>query len=192
MKIIEKYADGNFLNRVDVRTQRFQTSIYHITNNVIECVRSTLQVGNTAVLFSGNWRFNFDAVYLEAKFFEDTTISLKENTYFVEPIGLDIRPNGVADEKLHDKIMRNTNAANILILHSALFCNYQSMDTIIRRMKRYQQFQPKQILLSVPYERVHFNRLKYTASDIAQHYQAEIVDDSFVVQLRSIFGQNDI
>ena len=185
MKIIEKYADGNFVNKVDVRTQRFQASIYHISNNIIECVRATLQTGNTAVLFSGSWRFNFDATYLEAKFFEDTTISLKENTYFVEPIGLDIRPSCVADEELHDKIMHNINAANVLILHSALFCNYQSMDTIIDRMKRYQRFHPKQVILSVPHERVNFNRLKYSANDIAQQYQTEIVDGSFVIQLRS-------
>jgi len=186
MKIIEKYADGTFPNQADVRTQQFQTSIYHISNNVIEFVQSRLHAGNTAVLFSGGWRFDFDATYLEAKFFEDTAISLKENTYFVEPIVLDIRPSSVADAELHDKVMYNTNAANILILHSALFCNYQSMDTIIDRMKRYQQFHPKQIMLSVPHERVNFNRLKYSVNDIAQQYQADVVDNSFVIQLRSI------
>ena len=72
---------------------------------------------------------------------------------------------------------------NVLIAHSALFCNYQSMTTIIDRMKSYQRFCPKQILLSVPHGMVHFNRLKYTANDVAQQYQAEIVDDSFVIQL---------
>ena len=69
--------------------------------------------------------------------------------------------------------MYNAAAANVLILHSALFCNYQSMTTIIDRMKSYQRFCPKQILLSVPHGMVHFNRLKYTANDV---YKTEEFD----------------
>ena len=192
MKIIEKYVDSTFLDHAEVRTQRFQTSVYPISADVIQAVRSKLHPGKTVMLFSGSWRFDFDATYLEARFFKNSTMPLNENTHFVEPIGLDIRPNVLDDEELFDKIMYNTTAANILILHSVLFCNYQSMDTIIDRMKRYRQFRPKQIILSVPHGSVHFNRLKYTANDVAQQYQAEIVDDSFVVQLRSTFGQNEI
>ena len=183
MKIIEKYSDGNFLNSAEVRTQQFQTSVYNISTSLVEFVQSKLHAGTTAVLFSGHWRFNFDATYLEAKFFKDTKITAKEKTYFVEPIGLGIRPNHIADVELHDKIMHDTNATNILILHSALFCNYQSIDIIIDRMKSYQQFHPKQIVLSVPYQRVNFNRLKYTAADIAQQHQLHLVQDSFIVQL---------
>ena len=183
MKTIEKYSDGNFVNNEEVRTQRFQTSVYPISIGVVKHIVSKLRPGKTVILFSGSWRFDFDATYLEASFFENSTMLLSNNTYFVEPIGLDIRPNKPNDEELFDKIMHDANAANVLILHSALFCNFQSMDKIIDRMKRYQKFQPQQIVLSVPYGRVHFNRLKYTANDVAQHYQAEIVDDSFVIQL---------
>ena len=183
MKIIEKYSDGNFVDNADVRTQRHLASVYNISATVIKFAQSTLRNGKTVVLFSGSWRFDFDATYLEASFFENSTMSLNNNTYFVEPIGLGIRPNGPNDEELFDKIMYNAAAANVLILHSALFCNYQSMTTIIDRMKSYQRFCPKQILLSVPHGMVHYNRLKYTANDVAQQYQAEIVDDSFVIQL---------
>lgn len=183
MKIIEKYSDCNFVDSAEVRTQRFKSSVYNISAPVIKFVQEKLQPGKTVVLFSGSWRFDFDATYLEASFFKDNTMSLSPNTYFVEPVGLDIRPNTSSDYKIFNEIMYNIAAQNILIIHSALFCNYQSMDVIINRMKMYQQFGPKQIILSVPTSGVHFNRLKLTANGVAQQYQAEIVDDSFILQL---------
>ena len=176
MKVIQQYSDSTFLDTVEVATQQFQKSIYNISADVIECVRSKLHAGNTAVLFSGHWRFDFDATYLEHKIFKNNTIVSKKKTYFVEP----------SDEKLFDKIMYDINASNILILHSGIFCNYQPMDKIIDKMKNYQKFDPKQIILSVPHGKIDFNRLKYSVSDIAQQYQIEIVDDSFIVQLSLI------
>ena len=183
MKIIEKYSDGNFVNSAEVRTQRFQASVYNVSASVVKFVQSKLQPGKTVVLFSGSWRFNFDATYLEASFFKNSTMSLNSNTYFVEPVGLGIKPNTSSDYELFDKIMYDIAAQNILIIHSALFCNDQSMAVIIDRMKFYQQFMPKQIILSVPHSGVHFNRLKCTANDLAQQCQTKIVDDSFILQL---------
>jgi hypothetical protein len=177
MKVIQQYSDSTFLDTAEVTTQQFQKSTYNISADVIEFVRSKLYVGNTAVLFSGHWRFNFDAIYLEAKIFKHNTIVAREKkTYFVEP----------SDEKLFDKIMYDIEASNILILHSAVFCNYQPMDKIIDKMKNYQKFNPKQIVLTVPHGKIDFNRLKYSVNDIAQQYQIEIVDDSFIVQLSLI------
>lgn len=172
MKIIEKYSDSNFIDNAEVRMQQFQASVYNISTQVIKFVQLKLQPGKTVILFSGSWRFDFDATYLEASFFKNSSMPLNDNTYFVDP-----------NNEEFDKIIYDIAAANVLILHSALFCNYQSMDTIIDQMKSYQRFRPRQILLSVPHQRVHFNKLKYTATDVAQQYQAEIVDDSFVIQL---------
>ena len=173
MKVIKKYADGDMLNTVEVTTQRFQKSIYDISTDVIESVRSKLYPGKTVVLFSGSWRFDFDAIYLEAKIFNNTAISLHSQTYFVEP----------NYTKLFDKVMYNINATNILILHSGFFCNYKSLDAIVEQMKTYQRFCPKQIVLSIPQERVSFNRLKYSVNDMAQQYQAEVTDNCFIIQL---------
>jgi len=176
MKVIQQYSDSTFLDNVKVATQQFQKSTYDTSADVIGCVKSKLHVGKTAVLFSGHWKFDFDAIYLEAKIFSNNTIVSRQKTYFVDP----------SDEKLFDKIMYDINASNILILHSALFCNYQPMDKIIDKMKNYQKFNPKQIILSIPHKAIDFNRLKYSVSDIAQQYKIEIVDDSFVVQLSLI------
>ena len=176
MKVIQHYSDSTFLDTTKVVTEQFQKSTYNISTDVIEFVKSKLHFGNTAVLFSGRWRFDFDAVYVEHKIFKNNSISLKEKIYFVDP----------TDIKLFDNIMYDINASNILILHSAFFCNYQPMDKIIDKMKKYQKFNPKQIILSIPHQRIHFNRLKYSTSDIAAQYQIEIIDDSFVVQLNLI------
>ena len=175
MKVIEKYSDGAILNTAEVVTQRFQKSIYDISTGVTESIRSKLLPGKTVVLFSGSWRFNFDAVYLEAKIFDRNTISLHSQTYFVEP----------NNTKLFDKVMHGIHATNILILHSGFFCNYKSLDVIVEQMSTYQQYCPKQIVLSIPQERVSFNRLKYSVNDVAQQYQAEVVDNCFIIQMVS-------
>jgi len=98
-------------------------------------------------------------------------MTLHKNTYFVEP----------NNTKLFDKVMHDINAENILILHSGFFCNYQHIHTIVEQLKSYQRFCPKQIMLSIPQERVNFNRLKYSANDIAQQYQAQLVDNCFII-----------
>lgn len=173
MKVVQHYSDSTFLNTTRVVTERFKKSTYDISQDVIESVRSKLLAGDTVVLFSGGWRFNFDAIYIEHKIFENNTILSKEKTYFVDP----------TDVKLFDNIMYDINASNILILHSAGFCNYQPMDKIIDKMKNYQKFNPKQIILSIPHQRIHFNRLKYSTSDIAQQYKIKTIHNSFIVQL---------
>jgi hypothetical protein len=176
MKVIQDYSDSVLLNSPAVITQRFQKSIYPFSTNIEDCVRSKLHKGKTVVLFSGSWRFDFDATYLEVEFFKNNTISLKDNTFFVDPNNIE----------LLDKIMYDQDASNILILHSAFFCNYQTLDTIINQARYYQKFCSKQVILSIPQYAVNFNRLKHSTNDIAQQYQAEIIDDSFIIQLSSL------
>jgi hypothetical protein len=173
MKIIERYSDSDILSNAEITAERFQKSVYNISTTVTESIRSRLNPGKTTVLFSGSWRFDFDAIYLEAKIFSNSTILSNKKTYFVEP----------NDTKLFNKVMHDIRASNILILHSGFFCNYRPLDEIIAHMKQYWQFHPKQIMLSVPQERINFNRLKYCADDLAEQHQAEIIDNCFIVQL---------
>jgi hypothetical protein len=176
MKIIERYSDSNILSNAEITTERFQKSVYSISTTVTESIRSRLTPGKTTVLFSGGWRFDFDAIYLESKSFSNSKILSNKKTYFVEP----------NNTKLFNKVMHDMHASNILILHSGFFCNYQPLDKIIAQMKQYWQFHPKQIILSVPQEKINFNRLKYCAADLAEQYQAEIIDNCFVVQLTEL------
>ena len=172
MKIIKNYSEISFINHEDIITQRFQHSVYDIPDSVVKYVNSKLIPGITTILFSGSWRFNISAVYIEAKIFQNNKCKITNPTYFVEP----------ENSKLFDKIMYRMRPTNILFLHSAFFCNYQSLDLIIERMNKYWLYQPQQIILSIPQNKVIFNRLKFSCQDIAEQYQAQFIEDCFVLQ----------
>jgi hypothetical protein len=126
--------------------------------------------GPVAVLFSGGWRFNFNAVYLEHKIYKNTTLTNHEHTYFID----------LDNKSLLNALLKKINAANTLILHSSMF-DYRSLTDIITQLPKYQP-PGGQILYSVPHCRVNFNRLKYSVEDMAKKVQAQVVDDCFVIQ----------
>jgi hypothetical protein len=97
---------------------------------------------------------------------------LPKKTYFLDS----------ENTALIDKIMHSIKPINIAFLHSGFFCNYQSLNTIIDNMNQYRVYQPKQILLSIPQNRIDFNRLKFSVNDIAMQYQTKLIEDSFILQ----------
>ena len=172
MKVIKNYNEAVLVDSSDCVNQRFEKSVYDISSAVVDCVESLLLPGATVVMFSGAWRFALDAFYIESNTFKNHTLSLPKKTYYLDS----------ENAKLIDKILHSLKPVNIAFLHSGFFCNYQSLNTIINNVNQYCVCQPKQILLSIPHNRVDFNRLKFSVDDIAQQYQTKIIEDSFILQ----------
>ena len=150
----------------------YNISVYPLSDHVINCVESHLSGGPTAILFSGGWRLNFDAVYLEYKNYQNTNIpNLPKKTYFVD----------VSNTALIHKVLCDLGTKNVLFLHSASFCNYRSLNQLAKNMDDF-AVSGAQVILTVPTTRTNFNRLKYSCEDIAQQYSAEYVDDSFIIK----------
>jgi|LakMenEpi03Aug12_release.lakeMendotaPanAssembly.Ray.scaffolds.fasta_scaffold134049_1 hypothetical protein len=156
----------------NVMIRSYNISVYPLSNHVINRVESQLCDGPTAILFSGGWRLNFDAVYLEYNNYQNINIpNLPKKTYFVD----------VSNTALIHKVLRDFGAKNVLFLHSASFCNYRSLDQLAKNMDDF-AVSGAQVILTVPTTRTNFNRLKYSCEDIAQQYSAEYVDDSFIIK----------
>lgn len=172
MKVIKNYSEAALIDSSDHVNQRFKKSVYDISSVVEDYVESVLLPGATVVMFSGAWRFALDAVYIESNMFKNHTLCLPKKTYFLDS----------ENTALIDKIMHSIKPINITFLHSGFFCNYQSLNTVIKNMNQYRVYQPKQILLSIPQNRVDFNRLKFSVDDIARQYQTKIIEDSFILQ----------
>lgn len=172
MKIIKNYKQAKLIDSSVVVNQRFEKSVYNISTEIVNYIESLLLSGPTVVMFSGAWRFALDAVYIESNIFKNHTLALPSKTYFLDP----------QHTVLIDKIMHSIKPTNIAFLHSGFFCNYQSLSTIIDNLNHYWKYQPKQILLSVPQNRIEFNRLKFSVDDIAQQYQTQVIEDSFILQ----------
>ena len=172
MKVIKNYSEAVLVGSSNIVNQQFKKSVYDIPSAVIDCVESLLLPGATVVMFSGAWRFALDAFYIESNTFKNHTLALPEKTYFLDS----------ENTALIDKIMHSIKPINIAFLHSGFFCNYQSLNTIIDNMNQYRVYQPKQILLSIPQNRIDFNRLKFSVNDIAMQYQTKLIEDSFILQ----------
>jgi hypothetical protein len=176
MKVITNLRQTNIVNIANndlepkVIDQQFQKSVYDISPLIIDYIKTKLQPGPIAVLFSGGWRFDFNAVYLEHKIYKNTTLTNHEHTYFVD----------LTNKTLLTVLLKKFNVSNTLILHSSMF-DYGSLTDIITQLPEY-QLPGGQILYSVPHCRVNFNRLKYSVEDMAKKVQAQIVDDCFVIQ----------
>jgi hypothetical protein len=176
MKVITNLRHTNIINiannNVDfeVVNQQFQKSVYEVSPLIIDYIKTKLQSGPVAVLFSGGWRFNFDAAYLEHKIYKNTTITNHKHTYFID----------LDNKSLLNAMLKKINASNTLIINSSMF-DYKPLPDIIDQLPQY-QLQPGQILCSIPHCRVNFNRLKYSVEDIAKKVQAQVVDDCFVIQ----------
>ena len=172
MKVIKNYNEAVLVDSSDCVNQRFEKSVYDMPSAVVDYIESLLLPGATVVMFSGGWRFAFDAIYMESNAFKNHTLALPKKTYYLD----------LENTELTDKIMHSIGPINIAFLHSGFFCNYQSLNTIIHNINQYRVYQPKQILLSVPQNRVDFNRLRFSVDDIAQQYQTKIIEDSFIIQ----------
>jgi len=144
--------------------------VYPMSDVVMSRVIDCLIPGATAILFSGGWRFNLDAIYFEEKKFKALpSIKTHDKMYFVTTDNID----------LVTTVLKKTSVKNILFLHSAEFCNYRCVSTLIDCMNDY-LIPGAQAILTVPTIRTDFNRLKYSCKDIAQKYSAEYVDHAFI------------
>jgi len=176
MTVITNLRHTNIINVAnnnldpDIVNQQFKKSVYDISPLVIDYIKTKLKPGPVAVLFSGGWRFDFDAVYLEHKIYKNNTLTNHEHTYFID----------LDNKSLLNALLKKINASNTLIINSSMF-DYDSLTNIIAQLPQY-QLRPGQILCSVPHCRVNFNRLKYSVEDMAKKVQAQIVDDCFVIQ----------
>jgi hypothetical protein len=170
MKIIESNAIQN--PTVEVLSKIAQSGVYPISNNIVEYVKSSLLTGRTAVLFSGVWRFDLDAVYIENKNFKSLNWTHSYNqVYFVN----------VSKTELIGKFLQKNKIVNVLILHSAEWCQYRHIEQITQSAECYLDI-AQQIIITVPNIRTDFNRLKYSCQDIAQKYSAEYIEDSFIIK----------
>ena len=153
-------------------TQYYNVSVYPMSTAIINYIKSLLLPGPTVILFSGGWRLDFDAMYLELNSFKTVDIpTIPKNTYFVNP----------TNTALIHKVLTDVGAQNALFLHSAMFCNYRSVEQLAENVQQYLNSVP-QVILTIPTIRTDFNRLKYSCEDIAQQYSAEYIDDSFIIK----------
>ncbi len=169
--IIQDYQNATIKDTPGVVDARFLASVYPINNNILSCIKNCLLPGSTVVICSGGWRLNLDAIYIESKVFQSTTLPCPSQTYFTD----------LGNKNLLSCVLDKMQPTNILFVHSGFFTSYRKIQNIIQDINWYAQY-GKQVVMSSPTNKFDFNRLTTTLSQLAQDLGGFSIDDSIIVQ----------
>lgn len=169
MTVIESYIVDPLLNDTVALTNRYQYMMYDITPTIIEYVNNLLLDGKTLIMYSGSWRFDLEATYVELRMMRYCNLNFHKSTLFVEP----------NEAKLIELTLKSINPVNIVIMHSDYWVAHQPIEQLIKSMDNLLKYaQPGgQVICTVPLIHLNFNRLTTTYHDLGFN----IVDDSIVI-----------
>ena len=172
--IIQAHQNATIKDTPSVVDARFIASVYPINNNILSCVKNCLLAGPTVVICSGSWRLDLDAIYIESKVFQATTISYPPKTYFTD----------LGNKHLISCVLDKMQPTNIAFVHSGFFTSYRKIQNIMQDIEWYAQY-GKQVIMSSPTNKFDFNRLTTPLAQLAQDVGGFIVEDSIIVQRKT-------
>lgn len=169
MSVIESYITGPILNDIESLTSRYQYMMYDINPIVVNHVTNMLSTEKTVVMYSGSWRFNLDAVYLELKMTKNCNLQFHKSTLFVEP----------NNPKLVNLTLKSIAPKNIAVLHSDYWVAHLPVNHLLEKIDSLLKYtQPGgQVICTVPLIHLNFNRLTSTYQDLG----FDLVEDSAVI-----------
>jgi hypothetical protein len=141
---------------------------YNVETDVIDYVAKLIK-GKTLVLFSGSWRFNFDATYLELKMVQHCDLNFHHNTLFVEP----------QTPAVLNLVLKSHGANTIVVLHSDYWMAHRPVEQVVHHMDQLLKNSAPgaQVICTVPLIHLNFNRLVMSYQDLG----FELVADSAVI-----------
>lgn len=145
-------------------------SIYHVPNAVEETVKNKLISGKTVILFSGGFRLSLNGQYIEPKMFEDADLPWQKGTIFIDP----------SNKQILEYTLNKLDISNLVILNSTVFIKYRSWDKIQNDINKFKHF-TKQVIVSIPVDRMDFNRLKYSNEAIASKLKGTLIEDNIII-----------
>jgi len=172
MKILSSYSDSTIKTTPAILAERAERTVYPISDHLINSIVGKFD-SNTVILFSGSWRFNFNAVYIEHKGFQLATKDFHTNTLFVDP----------NNRSLFEYTLQKLKPKTLAILHSGTFLKYRNISDVMINLNQLKTFIDPQgkIIATIPHNRIDFNRLTTPISQLAKEISAESVEDSLVI-----------
>jgi hypothetical protein len=177
MNVLESYLTNSSLLRddPDSQTRRFKIMVYDpIPDAVLDHVQKLLLPGPTVCMFSGSWRLQLAATYLELRQFKNSKLAFHPRTLFVN----------LDETKLFHLTLSCLSPANLLILHNDWWTGHHPVDNLVTKLDnlcQYVQGQQGQVICSLPLVHLNFNKLKYSNNDIALRFDGTIVHDSMIL-----------
>lgn len=170
MKLVNSYlADSVLNNDAHSMATRYRYMSYDINDQIVNAVQNQLVNGPAVFMFSGSWRLNIDATYIELRMFKDCGLPFHQSTLFVEPNEL----------KLFNLVLSKLTPTNLIILHSDYWCQHDSVENLLSRMDQLLTYvQPGgQVICTLPIRHIHFNRLTMSTDDLLQQTNGTHISD---------------
>jgi hypothetical protein len=174
MKIVDSYITGATLpDDPETLATRCRFLSYNVDPDVLTCVENILLPGQTTFMFSGSWRLNYDATYIELKMFETAQLEFHKSTLFVEPENI----------KLYNLVLKSLSSVNLIILHSDYWVQHRTVEQILVRLDQLLPYVQEggQIICTVPFNHIHFNRLTTTRENVLTEIGGYQINDSIVI-----------
>jgi hypothetical protein len=167
----EAYSDS-----LDVLAHRYQYLSYGITEPIMDYIKKQILIQPTVFMFSGSWRLDFDATYLELKIAQHYPLPFAKGTLFVEPNHLE----------LFDLTLKSLRPVHLAIIHSDYWVGHRPIDDVVTHLDYLTRYvQPGgQVFCTVTLRNVNFNRLTTSYNDLG----FDIVDDSMIIKRSHCVG----
>jgi len=169
--IVDSLISSQVLDSITSRTDQYQVMVYPLEEGVLEHVMSLTVPGKTVFLFSGGWRLDIDAVFLELRCFRDCEIHWHPKTLFVEP----------QEKNFYQYVLNKLQPQNFIILHSDYWTGHRPLADVISDLEELRKIAPR-VIFSLPLERANFNKLTTSVQDLCNRWPGlEIVNNSLVI-----------
>ena len=172
MTTIESYFDKPVKSDPESMLEYYKFMVYDLPPDVIEHVKNLLLPGKTVVMFSGSWRLDLDATYLEPRMFKNSLLEFHDSTLFVEP----------NEQKLFDLTLSKLSPTNLLILHNDWWTAHHPIDQLIFNLDQFLKYvrpHQGQIICTLPESHVNFNKLTTTLDDLCQQTNGHMLSSNW-------------
>lgn len=168
--IIDALTDAAAQTPEHEAADRYRGMVYGLPPALLQHVMTLVEPGPVAFLFSGSWRLNIDATYVELKSYRHCGLPWHPNTIFVEPE----RPD------LYQYALRHLQASTLVMLHSDYWTGHRPVWEIFEHMQ--QLCPPSRVICSLPLAHANFNKLTHSVSDLCDQMPAlSVFDDSLIL-----------
>jgi len=169
--IVESLLSDHIAEDIDSKSDRCRAMVYPLDDGLLDRVMSLTLPGKTVFLFSGSWRLEVDAVYVELKHFQNCRLKWHPGTLFAEP----------NQKNFYHYMLRKLQPQNFVILHSDYWAGSRPLHRILQDLDDLAGIAPR-VICSLPLRHANFNKLTLSVQDLCDLYSGVSVSgDSLVI-----------
>lgn len=169
--IVDSLLSEHVSKDIDRKSDRCRAMVYPLDDGLLDHVMSLTIPGKTVFLFSGSWRLNNDAIYIELKHLQDCKLSWHPNTVFAEP----------NQKKSYLYILKKLQPQNFIILHSDYWTGHRPLVDILSDLDELVKIAPR-VICSLPLRHANFNKLTTSVQDLCDlHTGVSVLNDNLLI-----------